>query len=221
MSAYGVSIHLATETGMNAFNRKQHWENVYRNRAPSQVSWYQSEPSVSLQLIEACGAGPEDAIIDVGGGASVLVDRLLARGHEAVAVLDLSGAALATARERLGRGADRVEWYEADVTGFVAPHRYRIWHDRAVFHFLTEPDDRRRYAEVLRQTIPAGGCVIIASFALDGPTQCSGLDIERYDAEKLLAALGGGFELRDSVSESHLTPAGDRQRFQYFRLQRL
>lgn len=206
---------------MTEFDRKRHWEDVYRNKAPTEVSWYQSEPSLSLQMIATCDAGPHTAIIDVGGGASVLVDRLLARGHESVAVLDLSSAALGRARERLGRGADRVEWFEADVTEFVAPHRYDIWHDRAVFHFLTDPNDRRRYADVLRQTVPAGGCVIIASFALDGPTQCSGLDIERYDADKLLRALGCGLELRDCVSEVHLTPAGKEQRFQYFRLQRV
>lgn len=206
---------------MTGSSRKDHWEQVYRAKGSTEVSWYQTEPSLSLQLIEASGVRPSDPIIDVGGGASVLVDRLLARGFESVAVLDLSAAALSCARERLGRGADRVEWYEADVTEFVAPHPYRLWHDRAVFHFLTDPEDRHRYVEVLRRTVPKGGHAIIASFALDGPSQCSGLDIERYDQARLMAALGAGFQLCDSAAESHTTPAGKTQQFQYFRLLRI
>lgn len=206
---------------MTEFNRKQHWEQVYTTKLADEVSWYQSEPGLSLKLIDACGAQLNDPIIDVGGGAAVLVDRLLARGYEALAVLDVSGAALSCARERLGRGADRVAWYEADVTEFVAPHTYRIWHDRAVFHFLTAEDDRRRYVDVLRQTVPKGGHAIIASFALDGPTQCSGLDIERYDEARLMAVLSEGFELLECVAETHVTPAGKEQRFQYFRLLRV
>lgn len=202
-------------------NRKQHWEQVYRTKAATDVSWYQSEPTVSLQLIEASGVQADEPIIDVGGGASVLVDRLLAKGYEALAVLDISGAALSSARERLGRGADRIEWYEADITEFVAPHGFQLWHDRAVFHFLTDPQDRQRYADVLRRTVPKGGQVIIASFALDGPTQCSGLDIERYDETLLLAALGQGFELAETVFERHVTPSQKEQRFQYFHLLRV
>ncbi len=200
--------------------RKQHWEEVYRAKSSDEVSWYQSEPAISLQLIANSGIQVQHAIIDVGGGASVLVDRLLAKGYQNPAVLDISGAALALARHRLGKGADRVEWYESDVTEFVPPHVFQLWHDRAVFHFLTDPQDRRRYVEVLRTAVPKDGQVIIASFALDGPTQCSGLDVERYDEQRLMNALGDGFTLLETVSEIHVTPAAKGQRFQYFRLLR-
>ncbi len=205
---------------MTDASRKQHWERVYRTRPTDEVSWYQSEPVVSLQLIANSGIQFQDAIIDVGGGASVLVDRLLAKGYQNPAVLDISGAALACARQRLGKGADRVQWYESDVTEFVPPHTFQLWHDRAVFHFLTDPQDRRRYVEVLRAAVPKEGQVIIASFDLDGPTQCSGLDVERYDEQRLMDALGDGFALLESVSETHITPAAKEQRFQYFRLLR-
>jgi len=193
--------------------RKAHWENVYQTKSPLEVSWYQREPEISLALIERAGVGPEDAIIDVGGGASVLVDRLLARGFERLAVLDVSAKALTLARERLGERARKVEWFEADVTSFSSPHRFRLWHDRAVFHFLTDPSDRQAYVNSLSNTLEPGGHLIIATFAIGGPTKCSGLDICQYDAARMSVELGSGFELLDEVAETHLTPAGKEQRF--------
>jgi len=193
--------------------RKAHWETVYQTKSPLEVSWYQREPEISLALIERAGVGPEDAIIDVGGGASVLVDRLLARGFERLAVLDVSAKALTLARERLGERARKVEWFEADVTSFSSPHRFRLWHDRAVFHFLTDPSDRQAYVNSLSNTLEPGGHLIIATFAIGGPTKCSGLDICQYDAARMSVELGSGFELLDEVAETHLTPAGKEQRF--------
>ncbi len=205
---------------MTDATRKQRWEQLYRTKPVDELSWHQAEPCISLQLIEHSGVQFDDAIIDVGGGASVLVDRLLAKGYQTTAVLDISGAALSRARQRLGKGADRVEWYETDVTEFVPPHTFSLWHDRAVFHFLTAVQDRCRYVEVLRGAVPRGGHVIIASFALDGPTECSGFDVERYDEARLMDALGEGFTLIETIIETHVTPAAKEQRFQYFRLAR-
>ncbi len=201
-------------------DRKQHWENVYATRSPLEVSWYQREPALSLELIRRSGVGPDDALIDVGGGASLLVDRLLAAGHTRVAVLDLSAAALAHARSRLGDAAARVQWFEADVTRFVAPQPFVLWHDRAVLHFLTDPADQARYVATLERTLAARGHVILAAFARGGPTQCSGLDIVQYDAARVQALLGARYRLLEERAERHRTPAGKEQAFAFFRLQR-
>jgi SAM-dependent methyltransferase len=201
--------------------RKQHWEQVYANKSAFEVSWHQAEPRLSLELIHHSGLGRDAPIIDVGGGTSLLVDRLQAEGYRQLAVLDISGAALGVARQRLGAHAAAIEWYEADVTQFNAPHPFGLWHDRAVFHFLTAADDRQRYVEVLKRTLVSGGHVIIAAFALGGPTRCSGLEIVQYDAEKLMAELGAGFHLDEQQTESHLTPAGKEQKFGFFRLHKL
>lgn len=202
-------------------DRKQHWEQVYANKSSLEVSWYQAEPRLSLELIHRSGLGKDAPLIDVGGGASLLVDRLQAEGYRRLAVLDISGAALAVAHQRLGAHATDIEWYEADVTQFNAPHPFNLWHDRAVFHFLTAADDRRRYVEVLRRTLVSGGHVIIAAFALGGPTLCSGLEIVQYDAAKLMAELGPNFRLEEQQTETHLTPAGKEQSFGFFRLRKL
>ncbi len=198
-------------------DRKQHWEQVYTNRSPLEVSWYQAEPALSLALIERSRAGKEAAVIDIGGGASLLVDRLLARGYRQLAVLDISGTALDVARKRLGAEASAVEWIESDITRFRAARQYAVWHDRAVFHFLTDPGDRRRYVEALRRSLAAGGQAIIAAFAPGGPTRCSNLDIVQYDAARLQAELGPEFRLEEQQGESHTTPAGKVQEFLYFR----
>lgn len=200
--------------------RKDHWNTVYGTKAPDDVSWFQSRPEVSLQLIERAGVAKQEPLIDVGGGASVLVDHLLEAGHTALSVLDISGVALEQARHRLGPRAAEVEWIEADVTAFVPPRSFALWHDRAVFHFLTDPADRRKYRETLTQALAPRGHVIIAAFALDGPTQCSGLDVVRYDAERIFAELGDGFELTEQVVEMHHTPWDTTQSFTYFRFQR-
>lgn len=203
-----------------SFDRKSHWENVYRTRSPLDVSWYQEEPAMSLQLIEATGVARDAPLIDVGGGASVLVDRLCAAGHSRLAVLDISTKALDYARARLGRHADSIEWFAGDVTRFDPPHRFALWHDRAVFHFLTVEAERKRYVEVLKQALQPGGHLIIAAFAIGGPQQCSGLDIVQYDRARLLAELGDEFVLIEERDELHLTPAKRHQEFGYFRLQR-
>ncbi len=193
---------------MIAFDAKPHWERIYRERSPEEVSWYQQTPALSLALIRRSGVAKNQPIIDVGGGTSTLVDHLLAAGYRRVAVLDLSAQALAYCQRRLGTAAKRVEWYPADVTTFSPPHRFALWHDRAVFHILIEAETRRGYLESLQRALLPGGQVVIAAFGPDGPSQCSGLNVARYDAASLAAALGEGFTLLESVEETHLTPAG-------------
>ena len=198
-------------------NRQEHWDQVYRTKGPQEVSWYQRRPDLSLALIAASDIGKDDGIVDVGGGASTLVDCLLEAGYGRLAVLDLSAAALAHARARLGKRAANIEWFEADVTTFDPPHRFGLWHDRAVFHFLTEAKDRRKYVATLRRTLQPGGTVILATFATDGPPKCSGLDVVRYDEPSILEELGEEFSLLEVRRETHLTPWESEQRFIYFR----
>ena len=200
-------------------NRQQHWNQVYETKGPLDVSWYQRRPEVSLALIEAGGLRKDAGIIDVGGGASLLVDCLLDAGYTGIAVLDLSAIALSHSRVRLGARASEVEWFEADVTTFKPPHRFGLWHDRAVFHFLTETDDRCEYVATLRHTLEPGGTVIIATFALEGPPKCSGLDVVRYDEQSILVELGTEFRLQEVRRETHVTPWESKQRFIYFRCQ--
>jgi 2-polyprenyl-3-methyl-5-hydroxy-6-metoxy-1,4-benzoquinol methylase len=202
-------------------DEKQHWEQVYASKPSLEVGWYQAEPRLSLELIQHSGIGKDAPLIDVGGGDSLLVDRLQAEGYRRLAVLDFSGTALAVARQRLGTHAADIEWYETDVTQFIAPHPFSLWHDRAVFHFLTVTEDRKRYVEVLKSTLVPGGHVIMATFAIGGPTRCSGLDIVQYDAPKLMAELGPDFQLEEQQTEIHLTPAGKEQLFGYFRLRKI
>lgn len=201
------------------FDRKGHWQKVYSEKSPLEVSWYQKDPLVSLQLIERCELTKDQALIDVGGGASVLVDHLLAKGYKDLSVLDIAAQSMEHARVRLADKADTVQWLEADVTEFHSTCRYALWHDRAVFHFLIQQQDRINYVDVLRRALQPGGFIIIAAFAIGGPTQCSGLNIEQYDAKKLLAVLGESFQLLEQCAERHLTPAGKEQLFHYFRLQ--
>jgi SAM-dependent methyltransferase len=200
--------------------RKEHWEQIYSDKSPLEVSWYQREPAVSLRLIDHCKLGRDVPIIDIGGGASVLVDRLLDAGYSRLTVLDIAAQSLAAARTRLGTRARCVQWIETDITEFVPPHPYGLWHDRAVFHFLVEADDRNRYIATLKQALARGGHVVLAAFAIGGPTQCSGLDIVQYDAAGLVTELGAEFELLEQTSETHLTPANKAQLFCYFRLLR-
>jgi SAM-dependent methyltransferase len=202
-------------------NRKEHWNQVYQTKAPDDVIWYQTRPTTSLQLIEASGVAKDRGVIDVGAGASALVDFLLDAGFTSLAVLDISAAALQHARQRLGVRAAGVEWFEADVTEFSPPHRFGLWHDRAVFHFLTDPADRRRYVETMSRALAPDGHVIIATFAIEGPLKCSGLDVARYDAAALAVELGAGFRLREQVDEIHVTPWSTEQRFNFFRFARV
>lgn len=200
--------------------RQEHWNQVYQTKGTQDVSWFQRRPDVSLALIAASGVSQDAGIIDVGGGASTLVDCLLDDGFTRLAVLDVSGAALAHSRTRLGARAAAVEWFEADVTSFEPPHRFALWHDRAVFHFLTAADDRQRYLAALRRTLLPGGAVILSTFALDGPAKCSGLEVRRYDEQSMQREFGPDFELLEVRRETHVTPWGSEQRFIYFRLHR-
>jgi ubiquinone/menaquinone biosynthesis C-methylase UbiE len=196
--------------------RQNHWEQVYQSRESTAVSWYQTYPGQSLRLIEKVVASKSDAIIDVGGGASVLVDNLLQQGYSRLAVLDISAAALTCAQQRLCEKAQQVEWFVADVTTFAPTHRFALWHDRAVFHFFTEKNDRARYLAVLRKALEPGAHLVIATFAPDGPAQCSGLPVEHYDGVKIAQVLGDEFALLELHAESHTTPAGGEQHFNYF-----
>ncbi|MES9968630.1 MAG: class I SAM-dependent methyltransferase [Candidatus Thiodiazotropha sp.] len=201
-------------------DKKTHWQNIYRDKAPTEVSWHQSEPTLSLQLIDRCGIGRKEALIDVGGGVSLLVDHLCSEGYSNLAVLDISGHALELARQRLGDAAQSIEWFDADVTEFTPSHQYAVWHDRAVFHFLTEAADREKYIAALTMALRPGGHLIIAAFAIGGPEKCSGLDIVQYDATKLLGELGEGFQLLEAMDELHITPSGKEQLFTYFCLRK-
>ena len=197
--------------------RKEHWEKVYQTKSPDEVSWYQPSPILSLQLIAKTGLAFDAPIIDIGGGASTLVGELCDSGHSNVSVLDVSASALAHAKHRCADKVSEVRWYEEDVTCFKPPHRFALWHDRAVFHFLTSRADRDSYIKVLKQSIEPGGHIIMMTFAIDGPKKCSGLDIVQYDADKLILEFGPGFELVETGFDVHLTPAGNQQKFAYFR----
>lgn len=193
-----------------------HWERVYQTKAPNELSWYQEHPERSLALIRSTGAGPTSRIIDVGGGDSALVDALLEAGMPHVTVLDISGAALERAKTRLGTRGSSVRWIQEDVTrARLDESAYDVWHDRAVFHFLTRDEDRRRYVDVVRHAVKIGGHVIVATFAEDGPTRCSGLDVVRYSADSLHAEFGSEFELAETTDEMHRTPWGADQHFVY------
>jgi ubiquinone/menaquinone biosynthesis C-methylase UbiE len=197
-------------------NSKTHWEHIYETKAPTQVSWYQTHAQLSFQFIQRTGIQPTDHIIDVGGGTSPLVDDLLAAGFQHVTVLDISAAALDLARQRLGARATKVNWLEADITqADLSAQIYAVWHDRAVFHFLTQADDRQRYVQQVQHAVKSGGHVIIATFALDGPQECSGLNVVRYSPESLQHEFGDDFELVDDLRESHHTPFNTEQRFIY------
>ncbi|MBU6199891.1 MAG: methyltransferase domain-containing protein, partial [Xanthomonadaceae bacterium] len=191
---------------------------VYTSKAADAVSWYQAQPRISLDLIAATKLPLDAPLIDVGGGASLLVDRLLTQGRNPLSVLDISATALASARARLGADAAKVRWIEADVREFAPAQRYDLWHDRAVFHFLTDPADRAAYMAALRRSLNPRGHVVMATFALDGPARCSGLDVAHYDAASLHAEFGADFEMRESRREIHLTPTGAEQRFTWVHL---
>lgn len=199
-------------------DRKTHWENVYTNKPETEVSWYQPKPDLSLRLIRDTGLDKDSPLVDVGGGASTLVDALCEQAYTAITVLDVSASALTLARMRLGDRAVGVQWIETDITAFEPSRRYQLWHDRAVFHFLTDNKDRARYVEAMQKTLLPGGHVIIMTFAIGGPKKCSGLDIVQYDAEKLQMELGNSFKLLESGYEVHKTPAGGEQKFAWFRL---
>jgi SAM-dependent methyltransferase len=202
-------------------DRRSHWEGVYLQKEESRLSWHQDDPALSFQLVtRLCPRG--GAVLDVGGGTSLLASRLVAGDHARVTVLDLSGAALRRAQERSGPVAAKVQWVVGDVCGpsWPTPGPFDVWHDRAVFHFLAEPEDRRTYARRVRESVRPGGHVVIATFAPDGPEQCSGLPVQRYDAPSLARELGPGLSLVESLREVHTTPWGSQQAFTYVILRR-
>jgi len=195
---------------------KTHWEHIYETKESTQVSWYQEHAQLSLQFIQKTGISKNAYIIDIGGGASTLVDDLIAASFQNISVLDISATALQLAQQRLGRQAAEVNWIEADVTqGNLPSFAYDVWHDRAVFHFLTQAADRQRYIDTVRQAVRTGGHVIVATFASDGPDHCSGLEVARYSPDSLHDEFGEGFELKDSTRETHHTPFGTEQKFIY------
>lgn len=195
---------------------KTHWENVYTTKPASEVSWFQEHSEVSLDLIKRTGVMQQGAVIDVGGGASTLVDDLLADGFENLTVLDISASALHVAQTRLAERAQTVTWIEADITQVTLPaSHYDVWHDRAVFHFLTRPADRKRYVEAVLASVKPGGHVIVATFSLDGPLRCSGLDVARYSPDGLHEEFGEAFRLVEHTEEAHHTPFGTQQQFLY------
>jgi len=196
---------------------KAHWDGVYKRRALNDVSWYQAAPTKSLELIHASGVGRDASIIDVGGGASFLVDRLLSEGYHDLTVLDISAEVLRKLRDRLGPSAEHVTLVQSDVTGFRPTRRYALWHDRAVFHFLVDHRDRARYVTVLKQALLPGGHLIIATFGPEGPERCSGLPVQRYAAESLAQTLGADFTPVESFFDVHHTPSGASQQFTFCR----
>ena len=195
---------------------KTHWEKVYATKAPETVSWYRPHLETSLALIERAAAGYSAFIIDVGGGESTLVDDLLARGHENITVLDVSRIAIDVTKKRLGLAAEQVQWLVADVTRAELSNRaYDVWHDRAVFHFLTEPDQRAAYVRNVARSVKRDGHVIVSTFGPEGPMKCSGLDVVRYDADSLHDQFGAHFRLVEGSKELHCTPFGTTQQFLY------
>ncbi len=212
--------HPDSRDDMTASDRQAHWQSVYLQKGEQEVSWTQVDPQPSLGLIEKLAGDPHAAIVDIGGGASRLVDALLARGFDGVTVLDLSEAALSAAQLRIGAAAASVQWVAADVTAWQPSHAFDIWHDRAAFHFLVDAADRAAYLERLRHGVKPGGHAIIATFALDGPEKCSGLAVQRYSPQSLAETLGGAFDLVEHHPHRHVTPWGALQSFQFSVLRR-
>jgi len=193
-----------------------HWEKIYRTKAPDAVSWYRPHLDRSLAFIESVSPDRAASIIDVGGGESTLVDDLLAKGYHNLAVLDVSQTALDATRARLGKAGERIHWLCADVTQADLPaHSFDVWHDRAVFHFLTTPEQRNAYVQLAARAVRPGGHVIVSTFGPEGPTTCSGLDVARYDAGSLHSKFGERFRLIESSMELHRTPFGSTQQFLY------
>lgn len=201
--------------------RQGHWERVYAEKPPQTVSWFQEDPAPSLEMIAAAGAGPAARVIDVGAGASILVDRLAALDYRHLTALDISSRVLDLARARLGDGGNAVTWLTRDVTAWTPDvGAYDLWHDRAVFHFLTAAEGRAAYIRALQTGLTPGGWLVIATFAPTGPESCSGLPVQRYSADELQSTLGPAFQLRRHSAQTHLTPLGRPQAFTWCLFQR-
>jgi SAM-dependent methyltransferase len=193
----------------------EHWDRIYERRSPGEVRWYERRPAISIRRVREAVAGGARSLLDVGGGASALVDEALELGLHRIAVLDISERAFQASREHLDTRADHVEWLVGDVTAIDDVGMFDIWHDRAVFHFLTDAFDQERYVSLCERTVAPAGIAIVATFAPDGPEMCSGLPVQRYDASGLAERCGPRFELLDSERHVHLTPRGVEQRFMY------
>jgi SAM-dependent methyltransferase len=194
-------------------NRKRHWEALYHAKTPEQMAWHQATPRLSLDMIAAAALPYTAAIVDVGGGASTLVDHLLDEGYLDVTVLDIAANSLAAAQARLGARAEDVTWLAADILQAELPQRYDVWHDRALFHFLADPAERARYMAAARAALKENGHLIVATFAPDGPTRCADLDVVRFAPEQLCETVGPGFYLVSSELRTHVTPWNSHQQF--------
>jgi len=199
---------------------KEHWEKIYGKYQPNEVSWYQDKPETSLMLIKKSGLKKDAAIIDVGCGASIFLKFLMDDGYTNLTGVDISEKSLEYAKNIAGKNAYKIKWVVSDITSATFEDKFDIWHDRAVFHFLTDPESREKYIEVLKQSLKPDGVVIIASFAIGGPEKCSGLKVEQYDEEKCKSTLGDDFELVEVVDELHVTPGETKQQFYYFRIKK-
>lgn len=202
------------------FDRKSHWENIYTNKGPKEVSWYQENPEISLKLIHETGMPLTAPLIDIGGGDSMLVDQLLDKGYTDVTVLDVSAAAIEKAKNRLGERAEKVKWIVTDVAAFRPSRNYSVWHDRAAFHFLTNPQEVAHYCNMVNEHIHSGGNLIIGTFSDKGPLKCSGIPIQQYTAESLSELIGNSFEMLDSFTIDHTTPFETTQNFLFCRFLR-
>ncbi len=197
-------------------NQKAHWDKVYSTKPAEAVSWFAPHLETSLKLIHTASTNKDAAIIDIGGGESTLVDDLFNEGYRNLSVLDISQTAIEVAKERMGQNASAIQWYCVDIAQASLPEaHFDIWHDRAVFHFLTKQSDRDQYVERVKRSLKHGGYVIMATFGPEGPTQCSDLDVERYDTQELHNQFGDSFELLQSSTEMHQTPMGTTQQFLY------
>ena len=206
---------------LNTRIRKDHWERVYEKHSPTDVGWYQAYPESSLKLIKNTGLGTKSKIIDVGGGTSKLSECLLSEGFKQLTVLDISNTSIETAKLQLGEEANRIGWIEADVTNYKFKEQYDVWHDRAVFHFLTKEEDRKKYLDSLNQALKLNGHLIIATFSLGAPPKCSGLPVVRYSFETIQKELGDNFNLIEALTEDHVTPSDVKQNFIYCRFIKL
>jgi len=198
-------------------NRKDHWERVYQKHAPTEVGWYQAYPEISLKFINNTGVGLDGRIIDVGGGTSKLSEHLLQQGYKELTVLDISSNSIKKAEAQFGEKSSRINWIEGDVTSYGFKEQYDVWHDRAVFHFLTKIEDRKGYVNSLNQALKLNGHLIIATFSLEAPPKCSGLSVVRYSPETLQNELGDNFNLVETLVEDHATPSGVKQNFIFCR----
>ncbi len=207
--------HSAGEESGSMTDQNAHWDRVYNEKRAEDVSWRQDEPTLSLKLVRRTGVGHDAQLVDVGGGASTLVDHLLATGFCNLTVLDIAASGLEQTKARLGQQAEKVNWVVSDVRAWRPARRFRLWHDRAVLHFLTEPADQAAYVDTLRSAVDGDGWAIIAGFAPGGPAKCNGLEIVQHDGVSLARLLGDGFQLLETHGEIHVTPWGAEQAFRY------